>query len=100
MLSDVVLVCMLFGADFPICKASDFQDYTEVEYAEDLFYVFWIDRRFYSVNEKFAIYGARIRTDGRVVDPDGKLLYCDSTADGLDVARGLNDLFVVSRNHC
>ncbi len=100
MLCDFALVCALFGADFSICKASDFQDYTEVEYAEDLFYVFWIDRRSYFTDEKFAIYGARVTLDGRVVDPDGKLLYCDSTADGLDVARGPNDLFVVSRNHC
>ncbi|UCG31169.1 MAG: hypothetical protein JSV53_04630 [candidate division WOR-3 bacterium] len=100
MLSNILFVYALLGTDFPICTVNDFQDYAEVEYVEDLFYVFWIDRRFYFVNEKFAIFGARVGMDGHVIDPNGKLVFCDSTADGLDVASDMNNLFIVSRNHC
>jgi hypothetical protein len=100
MLSSIVLVYALFGADFPICIVNDFQQYAEVEFAYDLFYVFWIDRRYYFINEKFALYGARVGMDGHVIDPNGKMVFCDSTADGLDVASDPNNLFIVSRNHC
>ncbi|UCD19552.1 MAG: hypothetical protein JSU64_09140 [candidate division WOR-3 bacterium] len=88
------------GADFAVCTVNDFQDYPAVEFADGLFYVFWIDRRYYFIDESFAIFGARITPDGQVIDPDGKEIFCDSTADCVDVAYGVADLFVVSRNRC
>jgi hypothetical protein len=100
MVSELVLACALIGVDFPICTVGDFQHYPVVEYADGLFYVFWIDRRYYFINERFAIFGARVAPDGQVIDPDGKEIFCDSTADCVDVAYDESNFFVVSRNRC
>ncbi|MBE0433623.1 hypothetical protein IBX73_09195 [candidate division WOR-3 bacterium] len=96
------LLCtgLLFGADFVICTVDDFQDYPAVEYADGQYYVFWTDRRFYSLNERFAIYGARVSQDGHVIDQNGKLIFCDSTAEAVGVAYDMSNFFVVARNHC
>jgi hypothetical protein len=96
----LLLAFVLIGADFPICAVGNSQDYPVVEFADGLFYVFWIDRRYYYINEKFAIFGARVAPDGYVIDPDGKDVFCDSTADCVDVAYDMTNLFLVSRNGC
>lgn len=96
----LLLAYMVIGADFPICTVGDFQDYPVVEYANGLFYVFWIDRRYYYINQKFTIFGARVDPDGQVIDPGGKEIFCDSTADCVDVAYDMINLFLVSRNGC
>lgn len=91
---------LLFGSDFVICDVGEDQNYPAVAYFEDLYHVFWTDRRFYPVNERFALYGARVNPDGHVLDPDGRLIYCDSTSEAADVAHDNTNLFVVARNHC
>jgi hypothetical protein len=100
MIGGLLCISVFLAGDFPICTADDFQDYPAVKYAEGLFYVFWSDRRFYSFNEKFAIYGARVNPDGHIIDPNGKMLFCDSAAEKVDVAYDLSNFFVVARNHC
>lgn len=94
------LIFMLLGADFPICTAQDYQDYPVTEYANGMFYVFWIDQRFYSTKQQYAIYGARITLDGHIIDPDGKLVFCDSASGRFDVAFDGSNFLVACRNGC
>lgn len=99
-MTTILLIHFLLSSDFPICTAENFQDYPVVCYTGDLFYVFWIDKRFYYPNEQFAVFGARVAVDGHVIDPNGRLIYCDSTADKFDVALGGDNSLAVCRNHC
>lgn len=94
------MICMLLGADFPICTAQEYQSFPVVEYASDMFYVFWIDRRLYPIKQQYAIYGARITPDGHVIDPDGKLVFCDSASGQFDVAFDGSNFLIVCRNRC
>ena len=91
---------LLIGSDFVICDVDEHQSYPVVDHFQGLYYVFWTDRRFYPVNEEFALYAARVDPDGHVLDPDGRLIFRDSTSEASDVAHDQNALFVVARNHC
>ena len=96
----VLLLQLLLGVDFPICTAESFQDHPVVTYADDKFCVFWADERLYGSTEQYAVYGARVTTNGHVVDPDGKLIFCDSVANRFDATFDGTNLLVVCRNGC
>lgn len=96
----VMLVQMLLGVDFPICTAESFQDHPVVTYTDNTFCVFWVDERLFGSTEQYAVFGARVTTDGHVVDPDGKLIYSDSVANRFDVAFDGTNLLVVCRDGC
>lgn len=95
-----IIVQIMLGADFPICTAESFQDYPVVVFAQDTFCVFWVDERLFGLTEQYALYGARVATDGHVVDPDGKLIYSDSVANPFDVAFDGSNLLAVCRDGC
>ncbi len=91
---------VLSGADFPICTAPSFQDHPVVRYVDGVYYVFWCDERFYSSSQEYAVYGARVTSDGHVIDPDGKLIFCDSVNTRFDVAFDGSNFLAVCRNGC
>lgn len=92
-----ILVLALISSDFPISTAPNYTGYPSVCYANDQFYVFWIDQRSYPLR---SLYGARVTTDGTVLDPDGRELYTDSAGYSCDVAFDGTNFLAVTRNHC
>jgi len=92
-----VIILMLVGGDFPIGTAPNYTGYPSVCYANDQFYVFWIDQRHLPL---LSLYGARVTTDGVVLDPSGRALYVDSAGYSCDAAFDGTNLLVVTRNHC
>ena len=100
MIINSLFVIFLAAADFPICTAESFQDHPVVKYVDNTYYVFWIDHRFYPSLNKYAVYGARVSPEGNVLDPDGKLLFCDSADSRIDVDFGVSDFLLVCRNGC
>jgi hypothetical protein len=99
-MTNLVLFVFMMGSDFPICTAPSFQDYPVVKQVDDLYYVFWADQRLFSSTQKYAVYAARVTADGHVIDPDGKLIFCDSAASRFDVAFGVSSFLGVCRNGC
>ena len=91
---------VLSGTDFPVCTAPSFQDHSVVRYVNGCYYVFWCDERFYSSTHLYAVYGARVTADGHVIDPDGKLIFCDSVNTRFGVAFGSSEFLAVCRNGC
>ncbi len=94
-----LLLFALVGADFPICTAASYQAYPSVCYANDRFYVFWVDQRQTSPKQ-MAIYGARVTKSGTVLDPDGRELYKDSAGYRCSAAWDGTNFLIVTRNHC
>ena len=88
---------MLVGSDFPISTAPNYTGYPSVCYANDTFYVFWIDQRHLPL---LSLYGSRVTIDGTVLDPSGRALYVDSAGYSCDVAFDGTNFLVVTRNHC
>lgn len=88
-------VCLL-GADFPICTYSNHQIYPCPMYENGQYYVFWTDYRSYPI---YDLYGARIATDGTVIDPNGKFLFGDSVFVPRAACDG-NNMLVVWREGC
>ena len=95
-----VLFFVLSGFDFAVCTAPSFQDYPVVRHLDSLYYVLWVDERLFPAKQQYAIYGARVTGDGHVLDPDGRLLFCDSTDSRFDAAFGISSFLVVCRNGC
>jgi len=97
---ECLLLLILINSDFPVCTIEFNQNYPRVYLANNQYYIFWQDERFYLPDSKYAIFGARVSIDGDVIDPDGKLIFCDSVINHIGAAYdGLNFL-IVSRNHC
>jgi len=69
-----LLLTLAIYADFPICSATNHQYYPVVCYANNMYYVFWEDRRYTITDADYAVFGSRVSTDGAVIDPDGKLI--------------------------
>lgn len=86
------------NADFPICTNSLSQYYPCALYENGLYFVFWSDRRHYSPD--YAIYGARIESDGNVLDPDGKLLFRRQPGYEPAAAYDGTNFLVVVRDSC
>lgn len=97
MIMNVAFALLLMQADFPICPASSFSGYPASIYYDSLYYVFWIDQR---TLPTMSIYGARVATDGTVIDPSGVQIYNDSASYGCNVAFDGTNFLVVTRNHC
>lgn len=76
----VILSLFLFGADFPICDTIQDQQMPDVICVNDTFIVFWNDKRFYDAETVCAVFAARVLPSGLVLDPDGKEIYCDTSA--------------------
>lgn len=93
----IQFVCLLISADFAISPAPNFTGYPSLCYANDQFYVFWIDQR---TLPNMSIYGSRVAKDGTVLDPSGVELYTDSASYDCNVAFDGTNLMVVTRNHC
>ena len=93
----LALVLALLSGDFPISTAPNYTGYPSVCYANNQFYVFWIDQRNLPLR---SLYGARVTTDGTVLDPTGRELYTDSAGYNCDVAFDGTNLLAVTRNHC
>jgi hypothetical protein len=93
----LVIVFALISSDFPISTAPNYTGYPSVCYAHNQFYVFWIDQRQLPLR---SLYGARVTTNGTVLDPDGRELYTDSAGYNCDVAFDGTNLLAVTRNHC
>ncbi|UCG31315.1 MAG: hypothetical protein JSV53_05410 [candidate division WOR-3 bacterium] len=87
-------------AEFPICTAADEQYYPCGVYENDQYYVFWADYRYYDVDSSQSVFGARVSTDGTVIDPDGKLLYRNRTGYEPAVAYDGTNFLVVFRDSC
>jgi hypothetical protein len=91
-----LLVLSLFSADFAICNYANHQIYPYPAYANNQYYVFWTD---YRADPIYGLYGARINTDGVVLDPNGKLQFQDSVFTPRAAYDGSNFL-VVWREGC
>ena len=91
---------IVLGADFPICTAIDVQAYPCAIYANNQYYAFWIDDRYYSADSTHAVFGARISTNGTVIDPDGKMLFERQAGFATDVAYDGTNFLVVFRDSC
>jgi hypothetical protein len=94
------LLISLTAADFPICTAESFQDHPVVRYVDSIYYVFWKDDRFYPSVNRYAVYGARVSLEGNVLDPDGRLIFCDSVESRVDGDFGMSHFLLVCRNGC
>ncbi len=93
----MTIACVLFCSDFAISTPPNYTGYPSVCYANEQFYVFWIDQRQYPL---ISLYGARVTTDGTVLDPAGRELYTDSAGYSCDAAFDGTNFLVVTRNHC
>ena len=100
MTSLFVLWLLVPGADFPICTAVDVQDYPCAVYANDQYYVFWVDNRHHLVDSVHSVYGARVSANGTVIDPDGKLLFSNEAGYATCAAYDGTNLLVVFRDSC
>lgn len=81
-----VVALLLLGVDFPVCAYSGSQYAPSVIYANDQYYVFWRDNRWLYEDSTRAVFGARVATDGTILDPDGNLLYRNQTQSRVDIA--------------
>lgn len=91
---------VLFNADFLISADTSAQYAASAVFANDQYYVFWLDQRNLLTDSTFSLFGCRITKDGTVLDPDGVDLYADSVAYSCDVTFDGSNFFIVSRNHC
>jgi len=90
----------LFSADFPICTASDGQYYPCAIFANNQYYVFWADYRYYSTETMYTLFGARISATGTVLDPNGKALFKRQAAYEPAVAYDGTNFLVAIRDSC
>lgn len=96
----LMLSLLVPGADFPICTAADVQEYPCAVYANSQYYVFWVDNRHHLVDSVHCVYGARVSTNGTVIDPDGKLLFSNEAGYATCAAYDGTNLLVVFRDSC
>jgi hypothetical protein len=94
------LLLALVCADFPVCTAADDQLVPVVCSANDLYYVFWEDRRFVGQDTTYAVFGARVTPQGNVLDPDGRLIYRWQVRYDLNVASDGNGFLVAFEDSC
>jgi hypothetical protein len=96
----LIMSLCLVGTDFPICTATNSQFYPKVLCANDQYYVFWSDRRYYEVDTSYAVFGARVALDGTVIDPNGKELFKRQAAYVPAAAYDGTNFLVVYRDSC
>jgi len=88
---------IFINADFAISTAPNFTGYPSLCYANNQFYVFWIDQR---TLPNMSIFGARVTKQGVVADTSGIEIYTDSASYDCNVAYDGTNFLVVTRNHC
>jgi hypothetical protein len=93
------LLLIVNQGDFPVCQAGNVQATPEVLFADSLFYVFWTDFR-YSSADTYAIYGARVKADGTVLDVDGKAVFTNKAETRPAVAYDGTNMLVVLQDSC
>ncbi len=93
----MMLSLFLVRADFAICPAAYFSGYPSVDFVQNQYYAFWIDQRY---SPLMALYGARVTTNGAVLDSAGVAVYTDSAGYGCSAAFDGTNFLVVTRNHC
>lgn len=93
----LVAVLLILGSDFPISNAPESQHYPVVQYANDRFYVFWQDLRFYPSDR--STMAARITDYGQILDPEGILMIRDRTV-WADAAYDGTNFLVVVQDSC
>jgi hypothetical protein len=92
-------VILITQGDFAICQAADVQATPEVLFADSLFYVFWTDFRYSSV-DTYAVYGARVTDGGMVLEPGGKRIFANKAETRPAVAHDGNNMLVVLQDSC
>lgn len=96
----LIFISLLFSADFPICTEDNRQQNPCGIFANNQYYVFWEDWRYYAVNGIYALYGARITSNGTVLDPNGKLLFKVQPTYAPAVAYDGANFLVVTTDSC
>jgi len=89
----LIPILFLLGSDFPISVEFESQHRPIVEFANNQFYVFWQDLRFYPSDR--STFAARITEEGLVLDTNGVILLRDRTISVDAAYDGLNFLIVV-----
>jgi hypothetical protein len=100
MVMTVVMSLFIFNADFSICTADDVQQFPCAVFANNQYYVFWMDDRYHFTDSVHAVFGARVGTGGTVIDPDGKLLFAREAAYATSAAYDGTNFLVVFRDSC
>ena len=96
-MSIVLIMSLCFvSADFAVWTATQTQCHPCAIFQNGQYYVFWADFRYYSPD--YSLYGARILTDGTVLDTDGKLLFRRQAAYDPEVAYDGTNFLVAFRD--
>jgi hypothetical protein len=95
----ILTVLLVAQGDFSICQAPDVQATPEVVFADSLFSVFWTDFRQSSV-DTYSVYGARVATDGTVLDPNGKKIFANKAETRPAVAFDGTNFLVALQDSC
>ncbi|MBE0431973.1 hypothetical protein IBX73_00755 [candidate division WOR-3 bacterium] len=91
--STLASILLLLSSDFPISAQIESQHRPVVLFADDLFYAFWQDLRFYPSDR--STFGARVTQQGGVLDTNGVLIMRDRTISADAAYDGTNFLIVV-----
>ena len=86
---------MLINSDFVVCGHEEQQYQPSVIYVDSLFYVFWSDFR-----QEMSIYGARLTSEGTVLDTAGVFFYQGYSTYGVRTASDGQNLLFVFRYGC
>jgi hypothetical protein len=89
----LTVILLILGSDFPISTAYESQHFPIVQYANNQFYVFWQDLRYYPSDRSTV--AARIAEDGTILDPSGVVLMRDRTVRADAASDGTNFLVVL-----
>ena len=95
----ILSILLVEQGDFSICQAGDVQASPEIVFADSLFYVFWTDFRYSSV-DTYSVYGARVMMDGTVLDPDGRRIFANKAETRPAAAYDGINLLVVLQDSC
>ena len=91
------VLILFYQMNFPIAVDTNDQNYPTALYLNSQYYIFWNDLRYYSPDR--SIFGARISSDGVVLDPDGVEILRDRT-EFLDAAYDGANLLVAIQDSC
>ncbi len=94
----LIMSLCLVNADFSVCTATNNQCHPCVIFETGQYYVFWADYRYYSPD--YSLFGARVSTDGVVIDPNGNLLFRRQAAYDPAVAYDGTNFLVAFRDSC
>lgn len=89
----MIALLFILGSDFPISAEVESQHFPIVQFADDQFYVFWEDMRYYPSDR--STMAARVSEDGQLLDPEGVLMIRARTVDVVAAYDGTNFLVVV-----